>query len=104
MSQDITYDGVLPVEEYTVSQWHKDDVETVSINYVVDLYTLIDYADMDECNDDMDSIVGVPLMDLSYVINRSKTAELDDETSIVVTVEGLVDWSAAESMYELNKE
>ena len=102
MDTTLNYDGAVPVDEDTLASWYRDGVTTVRITYVNDLHTIIDYADMDECNNHMDDITGVPLMDLSYGIDYPGTAELAAEAgpangdSLCVWVEGEIDWSAAD--------
>ena len=99
----LVWDGELPVPEEYIQKWHSDGVDLVAINYVNDIYTLIDYDDMDACNADMDEITGVNLMSLSYTIDIEGTKRLwesngDDveATSFVMRVEGEIDWSSYE--------
>lgn len=90
------YDGILPVPEEIQEEWRKDNVDIVVISYVNDLGTLIDYADMDECNNHVDDITGVMLTDLTYKIDYAATYNLRVENpnvtdSLVMTVEGFLE-------------
>ena len=94
----VVYDGVIPIEEPTLAKWYKDGVTWVRISYVNDLDTVIWYSGMDECNNHMDELVGVSLMDLSYGIDYAGTAQLVEASdgsltdSFVMFVEGEIDW------------
>jgi hypothetical protein len=106
-----TYNGILPVPSEQITAWKKQGVDRVRILYTNDLDTVIMYGDdytsngMEACNDHMDEIVGVNLVDLSYGIAREETYDLwtsvpvdpdMDEGAFVMFVEGAIDWSMHE--------
>jgi hypothetical protein len=99
----VIYDGILPVPPEQITAWKQQGVERVIINYVNDLDILIEYSDMEECNNHMDEIVGVSLMDLSYGVAREESYDLWtknavglDDGALVMFVEGEIDWSSYE--------
>lgn len=86
------YTGPLPVPANQVRAWEQAGVTEVRIRYTNSLDTLIWFADMSECNDHMDDIVGPNLLlsNLSYGVDRAATAALTDanDDTVVMWVEG----------------
>lgn len=93
----LNYDGPVPVDDDTVRKWIDSGYEAVRINFVANLYDILNVEGIEEWNEYVDTEVGVSLTDLGYGLAKPDPDDDLGENNMLLWVEGVIDTDTFES-------